>query len=174
MMGSRPDGWWRDRAGAAVRLYAEVADLAASGRVVLPPEAVPPGPVPPEAPLPGPVPPGPVPPEAPPPGAADPPQAGAPGFVMVLEGAPKAAAARISSASPQAVAGDSAAPIEVRPGEVRVVLARGSGDDAIVAVVRALSGPRVVVTADRELRERCMAAGATVLGPGWLLGLLRP
>ena len=159
MMGSRPDGWWRDRAGAAVRLYAEVADLAASGRVV---------------PLPGPVPPGPVPPEAPPPGAADPPQAGAPGFVMVLEGAAKAAAARISSASPQAVAGDSAAPIEVRPGEVRVVLARGSGDDAIVAVVRALSGPRVVVTADRELRERCMAAGATVLGPGWLLGLLRP
>ena len=173
-MGSRPDGWWRDRAGAAVRLYAEVAGLAASGQVVLPPEAVPPGPVPPEAPLPGPVPPGPVPPEAPPPGAADPPQAGAPGFVMVLEGAPKAAAARISSASPQAVAGDSAAPIEVRPGEVRVVLARGSGDDAIVAVVRALSGPRVVVTADRELRERCVAAGATVLGPGWLLGLLRP
>jgi 8-oxo-dGTP diphosphatase len=164
VMGSRPDGWWRDRAGAAVRLYAEVADLAASGRVVLPPEAVPPGPVPPEAPLPGPV----------PRGAADPPQAGAPGFVMVLEGAAKAAAARISSASPQAVAGDSAAPIEVRPGEVRVVLARGSGDDAIVAVVRALSGPRVVVTADRELRERCVAAGATVLGPGWLLGLLRP
>ncbi len=93
---------------------------------------------------------------------------------MVLEGAAKAAAVRISSAAPQAVAGDSAAPIEVRPGAVRVVLARGSGDDAIVAVVRALSGPRVVVTADRELRERCVAAGATVLGPGWLLGLLRP
>jgi 8-oxo-dGTP diphosphatase len=174
VMGSRPDGWWRDRAGAAVRLYAEVADLAASGRVVLPPEAVPRGAVLPEAPPPGPVPPGAVLPEAPPPGAADPPQAGAPGFVMVLEGAAKAAAARISSASPQAVAGDSAAPIEVRPGEVRVVLARGSGDDAIVAVVRAVSGPRVVVTADRELRERCVAAGATVLGPGWLLGLLRP
>ncbi len=149
MMGSRPDGWWRDRAGAAVRLYTEVADLAASGPVVLPPEAVPPG-------------------------GADPPAAGPPGFVMVLEGAAKAAAARISSAAPQAVAGDSAAPIEVRPGAVRVVLARGSGDDAIVAVVRALPGPRVVVTADRELRERCVAAGATVLGPGWLLGLLRP
>jgi rRNA-processing protein FCF1 len=54
------------------------------------------------------------------------------------------------------------------------VLAPGSGDDAIVAVVRGLPGHRVVVTADRELRERCVQAGATILGPGWLLGLLRP
>jgi 8-oxo-dGTP diphosphatase len=54
------------------------------------------------------------------------------------------------------------------------VLAPGSGDDAIVAVVRELPGRRVVVTADRELRERCVAAGATILGPGWLLALLRP
>jgi uncharacterized protein YaiI (UPF0178 family) len=53
-----------------------------------------------------------------------------------------------------------------------VVEARGSGDDAIVALVRELSGRRVVVTADRELRDRCAAAGATVLGPAWLLGLL--
>jgi len=30
-----------------------------------------------------------------------------------------------------------------------------------------------VVTADRELRDRCAAVGATVLGPAWLLGLLR-
>ncbi len=154
MMGSRPDGWWRDRAGAAVRLYAEVADLAASGRVVLPPDVVPPDVVPPAWCRPA----RPVP----------------PGFVMVLEGAAKAAAARISSAAPSAVVGDSAAPTEVRSGAVRVVLARGSGDDTIVAVVRALPGRRVVVTADRELRERCAAAGATVLGPGWLLGLLRP
>ena len=61
----------------------------------------------------------------------------------------------------------------VQPGEVRVVRARGSGDDAIVAVVRELPGRRVVVTADRELRDRSVAAGATVLRPGWLLGLLR-
>ena len=54
-----------------------------------------------------------------------------------------------------------------------MVRARGSGDDAIVAVVRELPGRRVVVTADRELRDRSAAAGATVLGPGWLLGLLR-
>ena len=119
VMGSRPDGWWKDRAGAAVRLHAEIARLAASGRAILPDE---PGP---------------------------------PGFVMVLEGATRAAAARIE------------------PGEVSVVQARGSGDDAIVAVVRELPGRRVVVTADRELRERVAAAGAETLGPGWLLGLLR-
>ena len=126
VMGSRPDGWWRDRAGAAVRLHGEIARLAASGRAVLPDE---PGPA----------------------GEAEP-----PGFVMVLEGAARAAAARIE------------------PGEVGIVQARGSGDDEIVAVVRDLPGRRVVVTADRELRERCAAAGAEILGPGWLLGLLRP
>jgi hypothetical protein len=110
---------------------------------------------------------------------------------MVLEGAAKAAAARLAPAEPDAQAepnaqaapdapgapSGSAAPgaalRPVRPGEVRVVQAAGSGDDAIVAVVRQLSGRRVVVTADRELRERCVAAGAEIRGPGWLLGLLR-
>ncbi len=42
MMGSRPDGWWRDRAGAAVRLHAELVRLAASGRAVPPGETDPP------------------------------------------------------------------------------------------------------------------------------------
>jgi hypothetical protein len=168
VMGSRPDGWWRDRAGAAVRLHAELVGLAASGRGV-------------------------------PPGETDPPD-----FVMVLEGAAKAAAGRLSAASPAgsppgkatpgaattgaatpgaatpgaatpgAATPGAATPGAARAGEVRVVLAPGSGDDAIVAVVRELPGHRVVVTADRELRERCVAAGATILGPGWLLALLRP
>jgi 8-oxo-dGTP diphosphatase len=148
VMGSRPDGWWRDRAGAAVRLHAELVGLAASGRGV-------------------------------PPGETDPPD-----FVMVLEGAAKAAAGRLSAASPAgsppgkatpgAATTGAATPGAARAGEVRVVLAPGSGDDAIVAVVRELPGHRVVVTADRELRERCVAAGATILGPGWLLALLRP
>jgi 8-oxo-dGTP diphosphatase len=127
VMGSRPDGWWRDRAAAAVRLHAELAALAAGstapgadGRPILP-------------------------------GETDPPQ-----FVMVLEGAARAAAARIHAAE-----------------RVRAVQADGSGDDAIVALVRELPGRRVVVTADRELRRRSEAAGAEVLGPGWLLGLLR-
>jgi 8-oxo-dGTP diphosphatase len=73
----------------------------------------------------------------------------------VLEGAAKAAAARISDAP-----------------NVRVVQAPGSGDDAIVAVVRELGGHCCVVTADRALRDRCAATGARVLGPGWLLGQL--
>jgi hypothetical protein len=138
VMGSRPDGWWRDRAGAAVRMHADLVRLAASGRAV-------------------------------PPGETDPPD-----FVLVLEGAAKAAAARLSAAPPAASPPAASPPAASPPGEVRVVLAPGSGDDAIVAVVRELPGHRVVVTADRELRERCVAAGATTLGPGWLLGLLRP
>jgi 8-oxo-dGTP diphosphatase len=124
VIGSRPDGWWRDRAAAAVRLHAELAGLAASGNPVLPG------------------------------------QTGPPRFVMVLEGAARAAASQIGAA---------------RTGQadrVRVVRADGSGDDAIVALVGELAGPRFVVTADRELRRRCEAAGAAVLGPGWLLGLL--
>jgi 8-oxo-dGTP diphosphatase len=118
VMGSRPDGWWRDRAGAAVRLRDGLVRVAASAPEV--------------------------------PGfEAEPPE-----FVLVVEGAAKA--------------GFTAA----EPGTVRVVLAGGSGDDAIVDVVRTLSGPCAVVTADRELRRRCAAAGASVLGPGWLLGLI--
>ena len=133
MMGSRPDGWWRDRAGAAVRLHAELVSLAESGRAALPDE------------------------NSQPDDNSQPEENSPPEFVMVLEGAAKAAASRMPSAAPQ----------------VRVVQARGSGDDAIVAVVRELPGRRVVVTADRELRARCVAAGATILGPGWLLALLR-
>jgi 8-oxo-dGTP diphosphatase len=150
VMGSRPDGWWRDRPGAAVRLHDEIVRLVQSGRAILP----------------------------------DGPDASGPGFVMVLEGAARAAASRLPAAEPDPdrdpdTDGTGPArpaevqPREVQPGEVRVVQARGSGDDAIVAVVRELPGRRAVVTADRELRARCVAAGAEILGPGWLLGLLR-
>jgi hypothetical protein len=125
VMGSRPDGWWRDRPGAAVRLHTELAALA---RPVLPDDTE---------------------------DDTEPEE-----FVMVLEGATKAAAARIEAA-PEASA------------RIRVVQADGSGDDAIVALVRELPGRRVVVTADRELRRRCEAAGAEVFGPSWLIGLVR-
>jgi 8-oxo-dGTP diphosphatase len=148
VMGARPDGWWRDRPGAAARLYTEITNLAATGRAIPPaPEDSPP---PADSPTPA---------DSPPPedSPGDSPTPGtAPGFVMVLEGAAKAAASRL-------------APND----QVRVVQAAGSGDDAIVALVRELPGRRVVVTADRELRQRCVAAGATVLGPSWLLALLR-
>jgi 8-oxo-dGTP diphosphatase len=154
VMGSRPDGWWRDRPGAAVRMHDEIVRLARSGRAILPDGPAADSPATDEL-------------------AADearPGEASGPGFVMVLEGAARAAAARLAAAEPDAGAGGTG---PVQPGEVRVVQARGSGDDAIVAVVRELPGRHVVVTADRELRARCVAAGAEILGPGWLLGLLR-
>ena len=125
VMGARPDGWWRDRAGAAVRLHAEIAALAASGQAVLPGETIPSE------------------------------------FVMVLEGAANAAGPRIAAAADP-------------KDRVRVVHATGHGDDTIVEVVRGLPGRRVVVTADRELRDRCAAADAEVQSPRWLLGLLTP
>jgi hypothetical protein len=58
---------------------------------------------------------------------------------------------------------------------VRVVSAPGSGDDAIVQVVaEAVTQEEscLVVTADRELRQRCEELNASVVGPGWLLGRL--
>jgi hypothetical protein len=130
VMGSRPDGWWRDRAGAAVRLYAELTALAASGRAILPGE----------------------------------PGEKAQEFVMVLEGAARPAADRIAADRIAAESG---------PGGVQLVLAGGSGDDTIVALVRELPGRRFVVTADRELQRRCVAAGAEILRPSWLISQLR-
>ena len=132
-MGSRPDGWWRDRPGAALRLHAE---LAAQSHPVLP-------------------------------GDTEPAE-----LVMVLEGATKAAASRIEAQASEAQASEAQAS-EAQANPVRVVQAAGSGDDAIVALVRELPGRRAVVTADRELRRRCEAAGAEVFGPSWLFGLLR-
>jgi len=127
VMGSRPDGWWRDRAGAAVRLYTELTALAASGRAILPGEK------------------------------------GEQEFVMVLEGAARPAADRIAADRIAAEGGTAG---------VQLVLAGGSGDDAIVDLARELPGRRFVVTADRELQRRCVAAGAEILRPGWLISQL--
>ena len=78
-------------------------------------------------------------------------------WVLVLEGQARAAAASLTDVPP----------------EVRVVTAPGSGDDAIVAEVASLAAAScLVVTADRELRRRCAALGASVAGPGWLIELL--
>ena len=53
---------------------------------------------------------------------------------------------------------------------VEVLDAEGSGDDAIVELIRDRGAGRdtLVVTADRELRERVTALGAGVRGPRWL------
>jgi rRNA-processing protein FCF1 len=83
------------------------------------------------------------------------------GWVLVLEGRARDAAAG---------AGELIAAAGVA--RVRVLRAPGSGDDAIAGEAASAGGPCLVVTADRELRRRCAAAGAAVAGPGWLLGLL--
>ncbi len=117
VVGSRPDGWWRDRAGAARRLHASLSAI----------------------------------------------DWGEDEVVLVVEGRAR----------------DGLSP--VADGTVRTVHASGSGDDAIVdEVVRLVamnadSGRAqqvVVVTADRELRERVEAAGAATRRPRWLLDRL--
>jgi 8-oxo-dGTP diphosphatase len=130
VVGSRPDGWWRDRPGAAVRLRDELAPLAERGITELP-DAVS---------------------RVPADGLTQ--MRWLPDVVQVVEGA-----ARPAAVSP----GDS---------RVRVVATEGSGDDAIAALAAQTAGRRIVVTADRELRARCAAAGASVVGPSWLFSQL--
>jgi 8-oxo-dGTP diphosphatase len=143
VMGARPDGWWHDRAGAALRLCREVIALAQRGDEM----------------------------------------AGA--WVLVLEGRAREAVALLeddqSLAEGTAPPGDWVPPSadeaqEARePSPVRLVSAPGSGDDAIVGVVAeviAQDESCLVVTADRELRQRCEELNASVVGPGWLLRLL--
>jgi len=158
VMGSRPDGWWRDRAGAITRLHGELAALAARGALSVPPDEEAAGGTRGEH-VPG------VAGETARgtrgehvPGAAG--EAGpgrgagtlAPRIVLVVEGRAKAALRDMRDA----------------PG-VRVVGAPGEGDDEIAALAGSVSGRRFVITADRELSGRCRAAGAGVLGPRWLL-----
>jgi len=183
VVGSRPDGWWRDRAGAAARLRDELAPLVAEGITELPPgvstaDAA----------------------------DVDPPDSGGDASLApraqggltarlgtwlpvgggVLDGS-DAEAARMGDGQilirwmPDVVlvvegaarsAADDADAGPGEPSQVRTVAARGSGDDTIAALAAQTAGRRIVVTADRELRARCVAAGAAVAGPSWLLGLL--
>jgi ADP-ribose pyrophosphatase YjhB (NUDIX family) len=116
VMGSRNDGWWRDRHGAAIRLRDQVDRLTG---VELPPF-----------------------------------DTAFPDLVMIVEGKAKG----------------------IGDGErVAVFDAQDDGDDAIVAAAAERVEPGVdvhVVTADRELRRRCVSVGAAVLGPRWLLDQL--
>jgi 8-oxo-dGTP diphosphatase len=157
VMGSRPDGWWRDRAGAARRLREEIAGLASGGVARLPESVVVPAM-----------------------------ERWFPRFVLVLEGAaaaggPEGSAGSAASAGSGGPAGsgglagsDGSAGSGAPAGSdgLRVVRARGSGDDEIVRQVKAAAPPVLVVTADRELRARCEELGAAVIGPRWLLDLL--
>jgi hypothetical protein len=52
---------------------------------------------------------------------------------------------------------------------VTVVHAAGSGDEKLVDLASEASDQVMLVTADRELRQRATALGAEVVGPGWLI-----
>ncbi|MFF0446577.1 NTP pyrophosphohydrolase [Streptomyces sp. NPDC004609] len=111
VVGSVPDGWWRDRRAAAKRLRDRLARHARDG-------------------VPG------------VPGALE--------IVLVVEGAARGVAS---------VSG------------VRVAEAGGSGDDLIAELAAGgRDRPTVVVTADRELRDRVTAVGARTIGPRAVYG----
>ena len=134
VVGSRPDGWWRDRAGAARRLAGSIVAVLVSRPDDL---------------------------------------------VELLDGpAPSSASAGTAGPDPAAAALQVHHVLEGAAGKVDdlpthplldVVHAPADGDSAIVALVEGLAGESgrvLVVTADRELRERVRAAGAEVTGPG--------
>jgi len=111
VIGSRPTGWWKDRAGAARVFVEQVRAAVASERIVSP-------------------------------------------VFVVLEG--KAREGVPAGAD----------------GGVTILHAQGSGDDMLVSTLSNEADDVTLVTADRELRRRAEALGASVVGPGWLLRLL--
>lgn len=182
--GSRPDGWWRDRPGAAARLHARIL------RLLTVPDAPNAGAGPTATAAPAREPatpnrPGPAGPAAPG-GRQEAPDAerrttrrapldGAPDrVVLVLEGAARSGveAGTISTARPTLPMAPSgtAGPPPARA--LTVVHAPGSGDDAIVAAAAGAEPPVLVFTSDRALGARLTAIGAQVRGSGSLWALL--
>lgn len=147
VVGSRPDGWWRDRVGATVRLADQLASLVTGGLTELPD------------------------------GMAAAPRAS----YLPLDGGGGDELARMGDGRTTlrwlpdvvlVVEGQARPAADAVPGPVRVLAAPASGDDTIAVLAAHTQGRRAVVTADRELRQRCVAAGASVAGPAWLLGML--
>jgi hypothetical protein len=150
VMGARADGWWKDRARAAARLCREVGDLSGRGLTAaeLPAEVA---------------------------GVLEGGIEGDrvyPVWVLVLEGAARKAVEPLALVDPDGKELVLPMNLEDLGPWARLVLAPGSGDDAIAKEAADLQGCRIVVTADRELRRRCEQAGAFIAGPRWLLGLL--
>ena len=158
VMGSRPDGWWRDRAGAASRLMASLVPLVAAD-VVVPTIGVLPADVSPSSPV----------------SAGAPKSADAPDS-MGSAGAPKSADSADTAVRIDRIVAviEGQARTATAPPELEVVLAPADGDTSIVEVaeqVLADGDVPLVVTADRGLRAR-LPFGSRIAGPGWLLGLL--
>lgn len=126
VVGARPDGWWRDRPGAARRL---------AGRIVA---------------------------------------------ALTVDPAPLADGLGHPHADLQVhlVLEGAAAGVQDLPTHPRltVVRATADGDETIATVAAGLApeAPVLVVTADRALKERVRAVGASTAGPGRLLGALPP
>lgn len=149
VVGSVPDGWWKDRAGAAARLAAGLAGLAVTaeeleldGTAWFPEVAL----------------------------VVE----GAARAVSDSAGDVVPGSGTVPSAD--ASADVRGAPVQRPGGAVSIVRAESAGDDAIVAEVarRVSAGQSVLaVTSDRELQERVAVAGAAqVRSSGWLRGIL--
>lgn len=160
VIGSRPDGWWRDRAGAAARLRRQISELLSE---LLSDAGAAPAAAPPEASAVGPA------------GAAGQGAATSPRplsfqlpdqVILVLEGAARAGVAATPPTAAQ--------PTPRRPpGPTLVVVhAAGAGDDTIAEQAALAPRPVLVFTSDRGLRDRVKAAGAEVAGSGALTRLL--
>jgi hypothetical protein len=125
VVGSRPDGWWRDRPGAARKLAGKLSAALTAGPALLAREL------------------------------GEEARDEDVLVHLVLEGA----AARVED-------------LPTHP-QLDVVRAPADGDSTIAALAADLVGePVIVVTADRELRERVRAAGARTVGPETLLRAL--
>ncbi|MFC8192121.1 hypothetical protein ACFUMH_10720 [Cellulomonas sp. NPDC057328] len=186
VVGARPDGWWKDRAGAAARLLGALAasvdaDAWDGRRVVVVLEGAAraavkssghqasttlhPAPVD----------------QAvhhsghagatTPHGSPDDEPLQRPGRPGPTAGQPVPDDEGVQRSSRQAGRTLHTTPTRGWPG-VDVVLAERDGDSAIVEVVAAAEDDVVVVTSDRELRRRVKALGADVRGAGWLRDVL--
>jgi hypothetical protein len=146
VMGSRADGWWRDRAGAMARLHDELVALADRGITVPPPGGDQPADAQPAETRPAETRPAET-------------QAAAvrwfPQILLVVEGKSRAVIGMVTPDS-----------------RVQLVAAPGEGDDEIARLAGSVAGRRIVITADQALRDRAQRAGAQVAGPRWLTSLL--
>jgi 8-oxo-dGTP diphosphatase len=104
-----------------------------------------------------------------------------PDYVLVLDGAAGAAAADLPPAGEAGRARPPARfswnePLVVRTAEVRVVAVAdpAQAGDVLAGLAGSTPGRRLVISDRPGVRDRAGAAGATVAGLNWLLGLLPP
>jgi hypothetical protein len=157
VIGSRPDGWWRDRAGAAQRLRGQIANLLdirepghlaahrLPDQVILVLE-----------------------------GAA---RSGVPATAPASPAAagtefPPGPADRPRSDEPNGNPPERSGSNDRREPALVVVHAPGSGDDTVTELAATAPRPVVVFTSDRGLRDRVKAVGGDVAGAGALTRLL--